>query len=318
MSSGVILGSGDFKYEDVLRWETLPEEYRWREVPAVAVDEQDNVYAFNRGDHPVVVFDKNGNFKKTWGEGMFPRAHGISVAPDGNLFLADDGDHTIRKCTPDGKVLFMLGASGKPAPKWSGDPFNRCTHVAFDPHTAEFYVSDGYGNGRVHKYTPDGKLLFSWGGVGNGYGEFNICHNIATDRDGYVFVADRENHRIQVFDKNGRFEAVFANVHRPSALYISKDQHVYVGEIGSGMSVNADMPNIGPRVSILNTRGDVLARVGNLGYGLEPGQMVSPHGISVDSQQNIFMGEVSFTNRTNAKEPIPADMRSFRKLAKVS
>jgi DNA-binding beta-propeller fold protein YncE len=265
-----------------------------------------------------VVFDKNGNFKKTWGEGMFPRAHGISVAPDGNLFLADDGDHTIRKCTPDGKVLFMLGASGKPAPKWSGDPFNRCTHVAFDPHTAEFYVSDGYGNGRVHKYTPDGKLLFSWGGVGNGYGEFNICHNIATDRDGYVFVADRENHRIQVFDKNGRFEAVFANVHRPSALYISKDQHVYVGEIGSGMSVNADMPNIGPRVSILNTRGDVLARVGNLGYGLEPGQMVSPHGISVDSQQNIFMGEVSFTNRTNAKEPIPADMRSFRKLAKVS
>ena len=100
----------------------------------------------------------------------------------------------------------------------SGNPFNRCTHVAIDPRNGDFYVSDGYGNARVHKYTPDGRLLFSWGESGTDPGQFNIAHNIATDRDGWVYVADRENHRVQVFDGDGRYETQWNNMHRPCGL----------------------------------------------------------------------------------------------------
>ena len=117
-------------------------------------------------------------------------------------------------------MLFTLGVPGKPAPFMSGDPFHRCTHVALDPRTGEFYVSDGYCNARVHKYTPGGRLLFSWGESGTDPGQFNIVHNIATDREGWVYVADRENHRIQVFDPHGRFETQWVNMARPSGLYI--------------------------------------------------------------------------------------------------
>jgi DNA-binding beta-propeller fold protein YncE len=107
----------------------------------------------------------------------------------------------VRKCTTEGKVLLELGTPGKPAPYMSGEPFHRCTHTALSPK-GEIYVSDGYGNSTVHKYSPDGKLLMSWGEPGTDPGEFNIVHNIVTDAEGWVYVADRENHRVQVFGGN--------------------------------------------------------------------------------------------------------------------
>jgi DNA-binding beta-propeller fold protein YncE len=137
--------------------------------------------------------------------------------------------------------------------------------VALDPATGDLYVSDGYGNSRVHKYSPDGKLLFSWGQSGTDPGEFNIVHSIATDNAGYVYMADRENHRVQVFDSRGRFETQWVNMHRPCVIYVSDDQDVYVGEMGSGMNVNRELPNIGPRLSVFNTSGERYARVGHLG-----------------------------------------------------
>ena len=198
-------------------------------------DENDNVYAFNRGEHPMIVFDKDGNFIESWGEGVFPRAHGVTMAPDGTMFLTDDGDHTVRKCTLNGEILLTLGASGHPAAFMSGDPFNRCTHVAIDPRNGDFYVSDGYGNARIHKYSPDGRLIFSWGQSGNGPGEFNIAHNIGTDRDGLVYLADRENHRVQVFNPDGRFMGQWNDMSRPCGLYIDQDAGlVYIGELGLG------------------------------------------------------------------------------------
>ena len=153
----------------------------------------------------MIVFDRDGNFLRSWGEGVFPRAHGVFMAPDDTIWLTDDGDHTVRQCTLDGKVLLTLGIPGKPAPYMSGEPFHRCTHTAMSPQ-GDIYVSDGYGNSRVHKYTPNGKLLLSWGGPGTDPGEFNIAHNISCDADGWVYVADRENHRVQVFDGNGKYE----------------------------------------------------------------------------------------------------------------
>jgi hypothetical protein len=320
-----IVGTGDFKYRIVEDWAKLPDGWSFKEVGAVGVDNNDNVYVFNRGDHPMMVFDRDGNFLRSWGEGEYPRAHGVHMGPDESIYLTDDGGHFVRKCRLDsGKVLLELGVPGKPAPYMSGEPFHRCTHTALAPN-GDIYVSDGYGNARVHKYSPDGKLLMSWGEPGTNPGEFNIVHNICTDSDGWVYVADRENHRVQVFDGNGKYETQWNNMHRASGLCMetgTRSPRFYVGEIGPDMAVNIDMPGCGPRVSIYTHKGELLARLGHEHAGLATGQFISPHGLAVDSRGDIYVGEVSFTNwgrRVRAKgEPIPPGLRSLQKLVKVS
>jgi sugar lactone lactonase YvrE len=267
----------------------------------------------------MVVLDRDGNFLRSWGEGVFHRAHGVHMAPDDTLWLTDDGDHTVRHCTLDGKILTTIGIPGKPRPYMSGEPFHRCTHTALSPR-GDLYVSDGYGNARVHKYDPAGRLLRSWGEPGTDPGQFNIPHNICCDGDGWVYVADRENHRIQVFDGDGRFETQWHDMHRPSGLHQERggEGRFYVGEIGGALAVNYDVPNIGPRISIYSRRGERLARLGERVAGLEPGQFVSPHGLAVDSRGDIYVGEVSFTNWGNRYkgQPFPPGLRSLQKLVK--
>lgn len=312
----VTLGTDKYIYEVVENWAKLPDGWSFKEVASVGVDAHDNLYAFNRGAHPMMVFDRDGNFLRSWGEGIFPRAHGVTMSPGETIFCTDDGDHTVRKCTLDGKVLFTLGVSGQPAPFMSGNPFNRCTHVAIDPRNGDFYVSDGYGNARVHKYAPDGKLLFAWGDSGTDPGQFNIVHNIATDSAGWVYVADRENHRIQVFDPNGKFETQWVNMARPCGLYIDQAADIaYVGELGVAISSNAQALGVGPRVSLYDTKGNVLARLGNKPEGEAPGQFIAPHGICIDSRGDIYVGEVSWTHTGSRLNP-PREIRSLQKLAR--
>ena len=255
-----IVGNGEYRYRIVENWAKLPDGWSFKEVAAVGVDRNDNVYVFGRGEHPMMVFDRDGNFLRSWGEGQYPRAHGVHMGPDDSIYLTDDGGHFVRKCRlEDGKVLLELGVPGTPAPYMSGEPFHRCTHTALSPE-GDIYVSDGYGNARVHKYSPDGKLLFSWGEPGTDPGQFNIVHNICTDADGWVYVADRENHRVQVFDGNGKYEAQWNNLHRPCGLYMPHGHHpvCYIGELGPGMAVNRNSPNLGPRVSIVDNQGKLL------------------------------------------------------------
>lgn len=318
MSDDVILGEGDHRYRVDTKWAKLPEGWHFTDVAAVAVDDKDQVYVFNRGEHPMIVFDREGNFLRSWGEGVFPRAHGLHIAPDGTLWCTDDGDHTVRQCTPEGKVLLTLGISGKPAPYMSGDPFHRCTHTAMAPN-GDVYVSDGYGNARVHKYSPDGRLIKSWGEPGTDPGQFNIAHNICCDDDGWVYVADRENHRVQVFDGEGKFETQWHNMHRPCGLCMCGmgTSNFYIGELGSGQPVNRDMPNIGPRISVVDNQGRLIARVGHLGPGLSAGQFLAPHGLAVDRHGDIYVGEVSFTNQRNLGRETPDDMVTLRKLVKI-
>ena len=141
-----------------------------------------------------------------------------------------------------------LGTSGHAAEFMSGDPFNRCTHVAIDPRNGDFFVSDGYGNARIHKYSPDGRLLFSWGESGNGPGQFNIAHNICTSSDGRVYLADRENHRVQVFNSDGHFLDQWVNMARPCGLYIDQAAGlVYIGELGAAIGANDQGHGLGPR-----------------------------------------------------------------------
>jgi sugar lactone lactonase YvrE len=318
----VILGTGAYRYEVVDGWAKLPPGYALdADVAAVGVDRDDRVYAFSRGPHPMLVFDRDGNFLRSWGEGVFKRPHGVHMASDDTLWLTDDGDHTVRHCSLDGKVLLTIGIPGAPKPYMSGEPFNRCTHTALSPR-GDLYISDGYGNARVHKYAPDGTRLLSWGEPGTDPGQFNIAHNICCDAEGWVYVADRENHRVQVFDGNGTFETQWVNMHRPSGLYLHRgpESHFYIGEGGGGMPVNYEMPNIGPRVSIYSAKGELLARLGTRPAGLETGQFLAPHGLAVDSRGDIYVGEVSFTswrNRHGTGTPAPAGLRSLQKLVRV-
>ena len=316
MDSQVTIGDGNFKYKVLENWEQMPEGYSWPETAGVATDADDNVYVFNRGEHPMMVFDKDGNFLRSWGEGIFTRAHGVSRGPDNTLYCTDDGDHTVRQCTLDGKVLMTIGNPGNASDLFSGNPFNRCTHTATDPDNGDIFVTDGYGNSRIHKYSPDGNLLDSWGAPGTGEGEFNIIHNIATDQNGYIYICDRENHRVQVFDKKGNFEAAWSNVHRPCAIYIDAEQRVYVAELGYGNNVSKNVPNIGPRVSVLDQSGKVLERIGHMGYGFETGQFAAPHGLCLDSNLSIYVAEVARTNMSHYTTP-PAVLRSFQKLVKA-
>jgi hypothetical protein len=317
----VVLGAGEHRYQVLENWAKLPEGWEFKDVAAVAVDSKDRVYCFNRGEHPMIVFDRDGNFLRSWGEGGFPRAHGIHIADDDTLYLTDDGGHFVRKCTLEGKVLLELGVPGNPAPYMSGEPFHRCTHTALSPK-GEIYVSDGYGNARVHKYSPDGKRLLSWGEPGTDPGQFNVVHNIVTDAEGWVYVADRENHRVQVFDGNGRYETQWVNMHRPCGLYCSRNARpqFLIGELGPGMNVNRNHPNVGPRLSFHDRQGKLIARLGGeAGPGLEPGKFVAPHGLAMDSRGDIYVGEVSYTEypRLFPGEKIPWRMRSLQKLVKL-
>jgi len=317
----VILGTGRFSYRVAEKWGTLPDGWALKEVAGVGIDAKDNVYVFNRGEHPMIVFDREGKFLRSWGEGLFNRAHGIHMGPDESIYCTDDGDHTVRKCSLDGKVLLTIGVPDKPAPYMSGEPFHRCTHTALSPHN-EIYVSDGYGNARVHKFSPNGKLLMSWGEPGTDPGQFNIVHNVCCDADGWVYVADRENHRVQVFDGNGKYEAQWNNLHRPCGLYMpsGKQPLCYIGELGPDKPVNRNVPNLGPRLSIVSHEGRVLARLGALHAGLDPGQFIAPHGIAVDSHGDIYVGEVSHTQFPQLwpGEPYPEKLRCLQKLVKAS
>jgi hypothetical protein len=321
-------GSNEFTYEVVDGWGMsvgtgIDGTF---DVAGVGVDSRGDIYLFNRGERPVIVLSKDGEFRRSWGDkNMFPNAHGVTIGPDDSIWLSDIFDHTVRKCAPDGKVLLTLGTSGKPAKAMSGEPFCRCTHVAIHPRTGELFVSDGYGNARVHKYSPEGRLLHSWGEPGNGPGQFNLPHNICADHEGHVYVADRENQRVQVFTADGKLEAIWTGMARPCAMYLDPtgSQLCYIGELSSAWWAqgNAELweicnqPAYGPRISVYSLDGRLRARLLENGQGEAPNQMIAPHGISVDREGSIYVGEVSAT----AGPWFPRDDRSrpFRTVIKL-
>jgi hypothetical protein len=317
----LLLGSGDYTYAVDRNWGRLPPGMALGDVAAVAVDARDDVYLFNRGSHPMVVMDREGNFRRSWGEGVFTNPHGIHIGDDGAIYCTDEGDHTVRKCTPEGQVLMTIGTSGKPTTYMSGQPFCRCCHTALSP-SGDIYVADGYGNAQVHKYSPDGRYLYSWGGPGTDAGQFNLPHNICCDDDGWVYVADRENHRVQIFDRNGKYEAQINNLHRPSALtLVGRTCPVCViGEIGPYMNVNRRTPNLGPRISVMTCDGKLLSRLGVIPTaGTAPGQFLSPHGIALDSRGDMYVGEVSSRAWPSLfpDKPVPTDIPRMQKLIRV-
>ncbi|MCW5623629.1 MAG: hypothetical protein KIT73_02800 [Burkholderiales bacterium] len=318
----VILGDGEHRYRVATGWGELPPDIRFGDCAGVAIDSRDHVYVFNRGRHPVIVFDRNGRFLRSWGQDAgFVRPHGAAIGPDDRIYLTDDDGQAVHVFTLDGKRLQTIGTPGVAAPRFSGDPFNRCTHTALSPQ-GDLYVSDGYQNARVHKFSPDGKLLRSWGSIGTAEGQFNLVHNIACDDDGWVYVADRENHRVQVFDGDGVFQTQWNNLMRPCGLYVGRGSAplAFIGELGpeTAATLTKDVPNLGPRVTVVANSGKVLAYLGTQPVGEGVGQFIAPHGIAVDSRGDIYVAEVSniYWSILFGK-PADHDLRVFQKLVRV-
>jgi hypothetical protein len=316
-----VLGEGEYRYEvSGKNWGNLPEDWFYKEATAVAINSKGQVYVFNRGTHPMLVLDRDGNVESWWGDGVFGNPHGVTIGPDDSVFCVDNGDSTVRKFTPDGKLLMTLGTPNQPSGKMSGEPFCVPAHVAIDKRTGDFYVADGYSNARMHKYSPDGKYLFSWGESGTGEGQFNIVHNIDTDKNGWVYVADRENHRVQIFSPEGKYETQWNNLSRVAAIYIDSrgaEEVAYLGEYFCGIGSNDIGTDLGPRVTIMSLDGKVLGRAGRQSYGDETGRFYSPHGLSVDAHGDIYVAEVSWSDYGSQMTP-PRELRSMQKMVKLA
>ena len=259
----IIIGEGEHRYEVIENWGRLPDGWRYGEVAAVGVDSKDNVYVFSRSNHPMTVFDAAGNFLRSWGEGVFSRPHGVHVAPDDTLYRTDDGDHTVRRMTTDGKILLQIGVPGEPAPYMSGDPFNRCTHTALSPQ-GDIYVADGYGNARVNKYAPTASCCFP--GLSREpirASSTSSTTSAATRTAGSMWptgktIASRCSTGKGRFEPLAQYAPPLRAVHDPGRNPIA-----YIGESGPGMAVNARSPGIGPRVSLWTLDGKRIAKVGD-------------------------------------------------------
>ncbi|HUG13793.1 MAG TPA: peptidyl-alpha-hydroxyglycine alpha-amidating lyase family protein [Thermomicrobiales bacterium] len=280
MTSGqgtITVGGGAFTYAPHEGWGGGPNGHELGLVSDVATDSQDRVYIFNRvPEIAVLVFDREGNFVHSWGQDIFTQPHSIWIDAEDRVYLTDTGDHTVRCCTTDGELLRLWGVPGQPGAP--GMPFNRPSGAMVGPSGA-LYVSDGYGQSRVHKFAPSGELLHSWGEPGSGAGQFSLPHSVWVDRDERVFIIDRENHRIQIFDSDGQYLTEWGGFSRPQGIFIDASDIVYVVEARPG-------------IQIMTLARDALGGWTDAGDG--PGRFRQfPHSVCVDSRGDIYVGEVT-------------------------
>ncbi|HAL49754.1 MAG: hypothetical protein FI707_09170 [SAR202 cluster bacterium] len=292
-TTGLKVSYGEYVFEHVPGWGNLPDGWEWSHVVGLGIDSHDRIYAYNRSDHPMIVLDTEGAVLKSWGEGQFGSAHHLFIAPDDTLFTTDIGNHTVRKWSTDGELLMTLGTPDQPAEPLSGEPFNRPTDVAMAAD-GSLYISDGYGNARVHHYTGDGQLIKSWGEPGSDPGQFVIPHSVCLDAEGLVYVADRENSRVQVFTPDGEYIREWKGVHRPDHVWLDADENMYVAELGmrQGLGPDADAPSAVAHpsgVKVMNRQGQWLG-----GWGMStgtPGDLIAAHSLALDSKGDLYVGE---------------------------
>ncbi len=278
------VGSGDHAFEIISDWAKLPDDWD-APMAAVAVDSQDRVYGFNRGERGVIVFDPDGGYLSHWRGAEFAFPHAIYADADDNIWIVDRDAGQVLKYSPEGVLLMAIGERGYRSDTgadnsvfssngWvdvthGGEPFNLPAGVAVAPN-GDVFVADGYANCRVHKFSADGDHLLSWGDPGSGAGQFNLPHGVWIDKRGQVLIADRENDRVQAFDQNGGYLGRWsAELIGPATIWMDASDRAYVAEHNGGF------------FSVLDADGNRLARWGGP-------QFRSCHGSAGDSQGNIY------------------------------
>jgi len=310
-------GQHRLEFEVVEGWERLPEGWAFTEVAGVAVDSRERVHIFCRGTHPVVVFDMEGRFLDAWGDGIFTNPHGIHIDEHDRIFLVDNFDHTVRRFDAAGKLQQTIGQPGVASDTGfarerspvlhAGGPFNMVTNAVTDAR-GDLYIADGYGNARIHKYSAAGEHLFSWGEPGGEPGQFRLPHGLALDSAGRVYVADRENSRIQIFSPEGELLTIWDWPNRPADVFIDRDDNVYVAEMMIERRdhpphfagwLTEPKPGHDPlgRVTIATPDGEIVARIGGGDNPTLPGNFITPHGLWVDPRGDLYVGEVTRSTR---------------------
>ena len=274
----MVVGSGSYRYRGIEGWGIGHDGYDpGGMVAGVAVDSHDHLYAFRRTPEPaVLVYDRDGRFLHSWGEGVFSEPHAIWVDAQDHVYCTDREDHTVREFGSDGRLVSTLGTPHQPGAP--GMPFNKPAKAVTSP-SGEIWVADGYGQCRIHRLSASGQLLLSWGEPGQGAGQFNLPHSLGVDRQNRVVVVDRENHRLQLFDTSGRFLEKWSGLRQPMDLCIDGEDTIYVAEAYQ-------------RISIWSIDGTSLARWGE--KGIAPGQFASfLHGICLDSYGDLYIADES-------------------------
>ena len=329
------------EFESVRGWECLPAGWSHPDVASVATDEAANVYLFCRGDWPVIVYDSAGRLLHSWGTGQFSyRTHGMFIV-GGHLYLVDDGGNRVGEYTLNGTFVRAIGPVGAPSEtgyttpcssdyaaavgaragtvQRSAGPYNRPTNLAVGPE-GDFYVCDGYGNARVHRFSRDAALIGSWGEPGSEPGQLMTPHGVWAHSDGRVFVADRQNDRIQIFSAEGQFLEQWLDVQRPQDIFVDGDGLVYVAELawlpGDVSARRGPISALAPgRVSVYAPNGELLLRWGDADPTSE-GSFAAPHAIWVDRDGSIYVAEVTdtFAVRRGLAPPGTPTLQKFARI----
>ena len=269
-----------YDYELVQSWGTLPGGMTFGTVSSVASDSQNRVYVYQRKDPPIVVLDSDGNYLNSWGISAFNLPHGFCIVDD-VIYLTDREDSVCLKYTLDGKPLMVLGdrgihsdtgceEPGELVPRAAG-PFNYPSEMYPSP-SGDLYVSDGYRNSRVHRFSADGRYITSWGTPGKGGpGEFHLPHSLLIDEEGLVYVCDRENNRIQVFTPEGEFITMWTDMTRPNDISQSVDGDFYIAE--------STFEGSTPRITVRDKEGEILSSW----------ESRQAHGLWVDKQDSVYL-----------------------------
>jgi DNA-binding beta-propeller fold protein YncE len=274
------VGTGKYTYELIRDFFKLPPGQSFGLVSRVAADAQDRIYVFQRKDPPVVVFDREGRYLGAWGSGAVTDPHGLKIVDD-VVYTTDRSDSVAKSFSLDGKPLLELGQrgvhsdTGCEGPPWlaarAAGPFNHPTEMIAHPN-GDIYVTDGYRNSRVHRFTRDGQLVKSWGTPGKAEGQFHLPHSIAFDDDGKLYVADRSNKRIQIFTPEGDFLGIWTGMGGPNDITRGKDGNFYIAEQEDGGKP--------AQICVRDANGTVLAHM----------ESRHVHGVGVDSHGDIYAG----------------------------
>lgn len=280
-----LTGSGDIRFSvqvDILR---PPLYWDLGFCSGVAIDDQDRLWVASRRSHPISIWSTDGAFLGSWVAGDFVEVHHIA-AVDGAIWVVDDQLHVVRRYEPDGRLALQLGRTGFATATVShtgqnGRPFNMPTGLAVG-RGGELFVSDGYGNRQVHRFSASGALERSWGRSGVGPGEFAIVHSVTVDGTDRVIVCDRENNRVQLFDYDGAFVAEWTQLRGPADAAVDREGLVYVAEQGNPLH---DQPN---GISILTMSGELVGQW----HAERAGTMVGGHGVATDSSGNVYVADL--------------------------
>ncbi|MHB8903246.1 MAG: peptidyl-alpha-hydroxyglycine alpha-amidating lyase family protein [Thermoguttaceae bacterium] len=276
-------------------WPQRPAELGPRAaVPSVVVDRQDRIWCFERTDVPVQVYSTDGRLLQSWGRGVFGTPHGLRLDAEENVWTTDIKSQLVQKFTPEGKLLLTLGTPGEAGE--DATHFSSPTDVAVTP-AGDIFVSDGYGNRRIVHFDPQGRFVKSWGRYGAGPGEFCLPHQIVVDRQGALYVADRNSGRIQLFEQSGRYLGEWSNLIMPWGLWISPNDEIWAcGSSPQSWYMDGTYPPPKDQIVMRFSRDGVLRQLWTVPIGADgeekPGQCNWLHAVAADSKGNLYAGDI--------------------------